>query len=259
MTEHTSTRYGVVADVHANLQALTQVVQYLDDARVEAIYCLGDVVGYGGDPEDCIQIIRERCAGTVRGNHDHAVVDPSLRGWFNEHARRAVERQAELLSPPELAWLAELPPTIDLDGVTLGHGGFANPGRYRYIRDETDAVVEFGALATRYGLVGHTHVPAVFAQTADGEICRVDIEGGEDAAAVDEREVPLGPYRGAIINPGAVGQPRDRDPRAACAVLDLGSDTVRIVRLEYDIAAAQDAIDRRGLPRFEAARLAMGL
>ena len=259
MTERRPARYGVVADVHANLQALTRAVQYLDDARVDAIYCLGDVVGYGGDPEDCIRIIRERCAGTVRGNHDHAVVDPSLRGWFNEHARQAIERQAELLGQPELAWLAELPSTIDLDGVTLGHSGFVNPGRYRYISDEADALVEFEALATRYGLVGHTHVPAVFAQTADGEINRVDVEGGEDAAAVDKCEVPLGPYCRTIINPGAVGQPRDRDPRAACAVLDLGSDTVRMVRLEYDIAAAQDAIGRRGLPRFEAARLAMGL
>jgi predicted phosphodiesterase len=259
MTEHTPARYGVVADVHANLQALTRAVQYLDDAGVDAIYCLGDVVGYGGDPEDCIRIIRERCAGTVRGNHDHAVVEPSLRGRFNEHARRAVERQAELLGEAELVWLAELPPTIDLDGVTLGHSGFANPSRYRYIHGEADAVVEFEALATRYGLVGHTHVPAVFAQTADGEISRVDVDNAEDAAAVDEREVPLNQYRRAIINPGAVGQPRDRDPRAACAVLDLGSDTVHMVRLEYDIAAAQDAIDRRGLPRFEAARLAMGL
>ena len=259
MTGHTHARYGVVADVHANLQALTRAVQYLDDAGVDAIYCLGDVVGYGGDPEDCIRIIRERCAGTVKGNHDHAVVDPSLRGRFNEHARRAVERQAELLGQPELAWLAELPPTINLDGVTISHSGFANPGRYRYIHDEADAVVEFEALATRYGLVGHTHIPAVFAQIADGGTSRVDIEGAEDAAAVDEREVPLSPYRRAIINPGAVGQPRDHDPRAACAVLDLGSDTVRMVRLEYDIAAAQDAIERRGLPRFEAARLAMGL
>ena len=259
MTELARARYGVVADVHANLQALTRALEYLDGASVDAIYCLGDVVGYGGDPEECIRIVRERCTGTVRGNHDHAVVDPSLRGWFNEHARRAVECQAELLGQLELAWLAELPPTIDLDGVILGHSGFADPGRYRYIRDEADAAVEFEALATRYGLIGHTHVPAVFAQTADGEISRVDLDSEEDATEVDEREVVLGPYRRAIINPGAVGQPRDRDPRAACAVLDLGSDTVRMVRLKYDIAAAQDAIDRRGLPRFEAARLAMGL
>jgi diadenosine tetraphosphatase ApaH/serine/threonine PP2A family protein phosphatase len=259
MTEHVRGRYGIVADVHANLQALNRVLEYLDGAHVDAVYCLGDVVGYGGSPEECIRIVRERCAGTVKGNHDHAVVDPSLRGWFNEHARRAVERQAELLGPQELDWLAELPPTIELAEVTLGHSGFADPARYVYIRDEADAALEFEALTTRYGFIGHTHVPAVFAETDGGEVSWVDLERDEEATEVAENDLLLGPYRRAIINPGAVGQPRDRDSRAACAVLDLGSDTVRMVRLEYDIAAAQDAIDRRGLPLFEAARLAMGL
>jgi predicted phosphodiesterase len=259
MIEHIRGRYGVVADVHANLQALNRVLEYLDGANVDAIYCLGDVVGYGGDPEECIRIVRERCAGTVKGNHDHAVVDPSLRGWFNEHARRAVERQAELLNQRELDWLAQLPPTIELDEVTLGHSGFADPARYTYIRDEADAALEFEALTTRFGFVGHTHVPGVFIQTDGGEVNWLGLEREEEATELAERELVLSPYGRAIINPGAVGQPRDRDPRAACAVLDLGLDTVHMVRLEYDIAAAQDAIDRRGFPRFEAARLAMGL
>lgn len=259
MTEHISGRYGIVADVHANLQALNRVLEYLDGANVDATYCLGDVVGYGGDPEECIRVVRERCAGTVKGNHDHAVVDPSLRGWFNDHARRAVERQAELLNQREIEWLAELPSTIELDGVTLGHSGFADPARYTYIRDEADVAVEFEALTTRYGLIGHTHVPAVFVQTDGGKVSWLNLEHEEDPTEVAERDLVLGTYRRAIINPGAVGQPRDRDPRAACAVLDLGLDVVRMVRVGYDIAAAQDAIDRRGLPRFEAARLAMGL
>ncbi len=259
MTERIRGRYGVVADVHANLQALNRVLEYLDGANVDAIYCLGDVVGYGGDPEECIRIVRDRCAGTVKGNHDHAVVDPSLRGWFNEHARRAVERQAELLGQRELDWLAGLPPTIEFDAVTLGHSGFADPARYTYIRDEADVALEFEALTTRFGLIGHTHVPAVFAQAAGGEVRWIGLERQEEAAEIAEIDLVFGSYIQAIINPGAVGQPRDRDPRAACAVLDLGLDTVRMVRLEYDIEAAQDAIDRRGLPRFEAARLAMGL
>ena len=259
MTKHIRGRYGVIADVHANLQALRRALEYLEGANVDAIVCLGDVVGYGGDPEECIRIVRERCAGTVKGNHDQAVVDPSLRGWFNEHARRAVERQAELLGQRELDWLAGLPSTIELDGVTLGHSGFADPARYTYIRDEADVALEFEALTTRYGLIGHTHVPAVFAQADGGEVSWIGLGPEAGTAEVAARDLVLGSYDRAIINPGAVGQPRDRDPRAACAVLDLSLDSVRMVRLEYDIAAAQDAIDRRGLPRFEAARLAMGL
>lgn len=265
MIERHETRLGIVADIHGNLQALETVLAHLEATGVEAIYCLGDVVGYGGDPSACVAIVRERCAGTVRGNHDHAVVDPALRSWFNDHARRAIERQSEILGEDEIAWLATLPAVIELDEVTLGHSGFADPGAYTYVTGVPAAAVELAVLETRWGFIGHTHVPAAWRREQGGEIMALALGGpvlpgsiGEFRAA-RSTAIPLQEPGRYLINPGAVGQPRDRDPRASCAILDLGTETLHHARLPYDIAGAQDAIFRRGLPIFEAGRLAQGM
>lgn len=252
MSAGPGSRFGVVADVHANLQALERVVDFLDAEEVDAIWCLGDVVGYGGDPSACVAIVRERCAATVRGNHDAAVVDPSLRATFNAHARKAVERHAEILGDEEKAWLASLPGTIGKDRFALGHGGFVDPASYSYVTSTRIAAAELDAIEVPLGLIGHTHVPVAWRRADDGRTEPRPVRGREVS-------LPVGDGARWLVNPGAVGQPRDRDSRASCGVLDLEAGTLRIVRLEYDIEGASEAIRRAGLPSFEAERLFRGM
>ena len=252
---------GILADVHANLQALEAVLAWLDARGVDDVVCLGDVVGYGGDPERCVELVRERCSVTVRGNHDHAVFDPGLRRDFNEHARRAVERHAEILDEAEVAWLRSLPEVATKEGLVLGHAGFADPGAYGYVTEPAQATVELEAMPGRIGFIGHTHVPAIFWAAEDGEAERAVPASWADAPPVDSGEVSVRlekPYR-FLVNPGSIGQPRDRDPRAACAAFETDEDVLFLARIPYDVPAAQQAIVGRGMPAFEASRLAYGM
>lgn len=249
MIRGTASRFGVMADVHANLQALRTVLDFFDSERVEEVWCLGDVVGYGGDPEACLELVRERCAGTVRGNHDAAVVEPLLRESFNPHARAAIERQAELLGSEARDWLSGLPPLIELDDVVLLHGSALDPDAFPYVLGRWDAARELAAIHARWGFYGHTHVPAAWWRDPDGQTRRLPLENPDL-----DLDIP-GRY---LVNPGAVGQPRDGDPRAACAVFERDPARLRIVRLDYDVPAAQAAIRRAGMPPIEAARLAEG-
>lgn len=245
---------GLLADVHANLQALDAALAWLEERGAEPICCLGDVVGYGGDPAACVERIRETCAATVRGNHDAAVVDPALREWFNPHARAAIERQAELLDDDAMGWLASLPATVEGEesGVWLAHSGFADPDAFEYVTGARAAGVELDALAergARWGFLGHTHVRSGWRRDGGGvETLRLPADGEVDLDGE-------GPY---LVNPGAVGQPRDRDPRAAVAAFDPDHARLSLARLEYDLEGAQRAIRESGMPDFEARRLASG-
>lgn len=252
---------GILADVHANLQALEAMLAWMDARGVDDRVCLGDVVGYGGDPERCIEIVRERCSVTVRGNHDHAVFDVALRTDFNDHAREAVERHAEMLGEAEVAWLRSLPEVASKEGVSLGHAGFADPGAYPYVTDPVTATAELTAMPGRIGFIGHTHVPAIFRALEDGEAERVVPASWVETPAADAGEVTVrleGPGR-FLVNPGSVGQPRDRDPRAAGAAFDTADHVLILARIPYDVRAAQRRIVDRGMPAFEASRLAYGV
>lgn len=251
MIGSTASRFGLIADVHSNLQALEAVMRYLDAEKVEEIWCLGDVVGYGGDPSACIAIVRERCAGTVRGNHDAAAVEPGLRDAFNPHARAAIEAQAALLDADERAWLAALPAVIDLEDVALLHGSIVDPDGYGYVFGAGDARRELEALSARWGFYGHTHVPDAWRMDPNGRTERVLLP-------VAPAELALGLPGRYLVNPGAVGQPRDGDPRASCAIFDRSSALLRRAALAYDITAAQSAIRRAGMPEVEAVRLELG-
>ncbi|HEY7472731.1 MAG TPA: metallophosphoesterase family protein [Gemmatimonadota bacterium] len=251
MIGRAASRFGLIADVHSNLQALEVVLRYLDAERVGEIWCLGDVVGYGGDPSACVAMVRERCAGTVRGNHDAAAVEPGLRESFNPHARAAIESQAALLRADELSWLAGLPAVIDLGDVLLLHGSVVDPDGYGYVFGPADARRELVGLSARWGFYGHTHVPDAWRMDPEGRVERVSMPNPPAELALDRS----GRY---LVNPGAVGQPRDGDPRASCAIFDRGSGRLRRASLDYDIPAAQSAIRRAGMPEVEAVRLELG-
>ena len=252
MIPRTASRFGIVADVHANLPALNAVLAALAGEGVEEIWCLGDVVGYGGDPEACVAIVRERCAGTVRGNHDAAAVKAALRESFNPHARAAIERQANVLSRDALEWLGGLPVVLELGEVMLLHGSYVDPEGFPYVQGSRDAARELAAIPSRWAFCGHTHVPGLWWMEPGGRVEELRLGDRSAATALD------GPGR-YLVNPGSVGQPRDGDVRAACAIFDRAAGQLRLLRVPYDVSAAQASIRRAGMPAIEAERLERGL
>jgi len=242
-------RYLILSDIHANLEALEAVLAVARDH--DAVLLLGDLVGYGADPNAVIERVRALPATTiVRGNHDKVGAGLENVESFNHLARQAIAWTAQMLSPPNRQWLAALPhgPTV-IDGlVEICHG--APFDEDVYIFDDLDARRAIRATRRPLCLFGHTHVPAVFRFDADLEA--------------------LGPPRGPrfrmtidddakyLVNCGAVGQPRDGDPRAAFGHLDTESRTLSVVRVDYDVSAAQAKIITAGLPEVLAQRLAVG-
>ena len=239
-------RVAVLSDIHSNIVALDAVLLHAGD--VDAIWHLGDVVGYGPEPDAVVGRLSERKATGVRGNHDAAAIGGDEIEWFNADARAAAEWTRGAMSSSTRRWLSNLPERLAIDDQTLVHGSPRDPLR-EYITDGVIAADNLDVLETRHGLHGHTHVPVAWVATPD----RVALVRARDTTALE-----LGAYR-TLINPGSVGQPRDGDPRAAYLVLDLELGRVTWHRVEYEIAPVQAAIRAAGLPGRLAARLAVGV
>jgi diadenosine tetraphosphatase ApaH/serine/threonine PP2A family protein phosphatase len=243
-------RIAVLSDIHCNLVALDAV---LDDAGpVDAVWHLGDVVGYGPDPDGVVERLIEIEAIGVRGNHDAAALGGPEIEWFNPEARRAAEWTAEVIEPATAAWLAALPERRAVGDVSLVHGSPRDPLR-EYVTTLEVARAAFADVDTAHALHGHTHVPIGYVL----EATRIGVQEVHDGATLDLAD------RRAFLNPGSVGQPRDGDPRASYLILDLDPDrgrgTVSWHRVEYDIDRVADAIRAEGLPGRLADRLAVGL
>ena len=239
-------RYAVLSDIHANLEALQAV---LADAapRTDATLCLGDLVGYGADPVACIEIVAEKAQAIVSGNHEHAVVGLIDLEWFNVHARAAAEWMRERLDDDHRTYLASLPLVAELGDATLVHASPDRPDEWEYLLTAQDGFDAFSAFATRLCFVGHSHLAGTWSLGSSGPEHRV--------GAVD---IELERGRRYLVNVGSVGQPRDRDPRAAYAIWDVEHSTISIRRVVYDVERAREKILRGGLPRFLADRLAWG-
>lgn len=248
-------RYGILSDIHSNLEAFTAVLSDLAANRVDRTLCLGDVIGYGADPDACLSALQASQAVCVAGNHEWACIGKLDDRWFNDAARQAVEWTRDRLGFMELDWLRRLP-LVATDGpCTLVHGTLKHPERFEYLVDLAQAVDAARMCDTRYCLLGHTHVPAVIEYDCrQGRMGRV-LDTAQDLAEVSLSEEPAVRY---VINPGSVGQPRDGDPRASYAILDPEAHRVTVHRVSYDIRAAQEKIRRAGLPEFLADRLAVG-
>ena len=238
-------RIAVLSDIHANLPALDAALAAA--GSVDAIWHLGDVVGYGPDPDGVVDRLRAIGAIGVRGNHDAAAVGDAGIEWFNPDARRAMEWTRTAISAGTIAWLDALPETLRAEDCTLVHGSPREP-IWEYVTSVPVARASFGTLTTRIGLHGHTHLPAAFLEE-DGRIEVVSPSDGSELALRGRR---------ALVNPGSVGQPRDGDPRSSFLVLDTSADVVRWHRVGYDIAAVQGAMRSVGLPAFLVARLSVG-
>ncbi len=239
-------RIAVLSDIHANLPALDAVLT--DAGSVDAVWHLGDVVGYGPEPDAVVGRLREIGAVGVRGNHDAAACGGPEIEWFNPDARRAMEWTRGAIGPATEAWLAALPERLVTDGCELVHGSPREP-IWEYVTSSAVASANLAVLSAPIGLHGHTHMPVAW----------VEDDGRVELVRPDRRSrLELGGRR-ALINPGSVGQPRDGDPDASYAILDPEAREVSWHRVAYDIAAVQDAMRAAGLPASLAARLSAGL
>jgi predicted phosphodiesterase len=242
-------RVAVISDVHGNLQALEAVVEHADREEVEELWCLGDVVGYGGRPSECLELVTERAAICLGGNHDLVVAGVLDIDQFTSDAGIAARWTRSVLSPDELERLALLSPVGERAGVSLFHGSIRDP-IWEYVLTADVADASLRAQTTDLALVGHSHVQLALA-LAEGAL-----EGGK---AEPDQEVPLNGGAKRLLNPGSTGQPRDRDPRAAWLLLDTEAGLARFMRSEYRIERAQADIRAAGLPTRLADRLERGL
>lgn len=238
-------RYGIIADIHSNLEALEAVLEVLEEHRVEKYLSTGDIVGYGADPAACIDRVRELGTLVVAGNHDWAVANRLSMDYFNAYAREAIYWTQERLDQSQLDYLDQLPLKEEVEGITLVHGTLYEPANFDYLLTSYDAHLSFQLLETKLCLVGHSHVPISF--ILDGTV-RFSVDTVMELANVTK----------AIVNAGSVGQPRDEDPRASCGTYDSETGTFTIERVEYDIETATSKILRAGLPEVLAERLWIG-
>jgi diadenosine tetraphosphatase ApaH/serine/threonine PP2A family protein phosphatase len=239
-------RYLVVSDVHSNIEALEAAFAELTDD--DALLCLGDIVGYGPDPNACVERIRARATATVLGNHDVAAIDDFGLAYFNPAARAAITWTQGVLSAENRAWLDGLGYEYRAPGFLLVHGAPIN--YFEYILDKAGAARAFAATDAPLIFNGHTHIAAVYSQRADGEIdVQLLQQGGEVALEEGVRY---------LVNVGSIGQPRDLNPEASFALFDDVARTVTIRRVAYAIAEVQAKIREAHLPATLASRLASG-
>ncbi len=225
-------KLGILSDIHGNLPALEAVLRDCEKQDLETLICLGDVVGYGASPNECCDLVRERCAACVMGNHDSALCEITPMQFFNAYARAAIEWSQARIEASHKQWLGTLPFTHTLADVLFVHATPKDPGAWNYIHNPDEAAVHFAVMSPgRTAFIGHSHIPAHFA----------------------------GPEGRRIINIGAVGQPRDRNPLASYLIYETDTGSFQWSRVQYDIQKAAQKIRDAGLPEFLASRLFIGM
>lgn len=244
-------RIAVLSDIHSNRPALEAVLDSVDAASPDEIWCLGDMVGYGAEPDWCTETIAARADACLAGNHDLAVLDEIDVASFSETAAAAVAWTRERASEETLARLSGLPPQDSREGIGLFHASPRDPV-WEYVLSLEQAEAGLDAQSERIGLIGHSHVALFFTRPeADRAAEAHGAQMGEGALL----DLGDGTW---LLNPGSVGQPRDADPRAAWLELDTDEWTARYHRVSYDVAAAARAVLAAGLPASLAQRLGAG-
>ena len=235
-------RVLVISDIHSNLAALQSVIK--DAGNFEAAWCLGDICGYGPDPNECIEIARKLPGlACVSGNHDAALVGLTSMEVFNNEARESVEWQRRVVTTENRGYIAQLPLILKVEGITLAHGSPRDP-LWEYILDYPSAAANARVIDTAVCLCGHTHIPAV-----------LDLGKNKMMNEGTGLSAPVGRL---FLNPGSVGQPRDNDPRASYAILDTLSGAWEFKRTAYNVSETQERMRSNGLPERNALRLEGG-
>jgi diadenosine tetraphosphatase ApaH/serine/threonine PP2A family protein phosphatase len=258
-------RYGIFSDVHSNLEAFEAVIEALKIERIDNYLCIGDIVGYAADPKECIRKTKQLSPIIVCGNHDWASVGLADIKYFNPVAKEALIWTSNVLDEAEKYFLRSLnlvytsdkftPPLSSNSperkaqkgaGFILVHGTLDMPEKFNYLLDVDSAYQTFHLMKVPLCFVGHSHVPIVF------------LEEGGRVNYLFGAEIKIEEGKRYIVNVGSVGQPRDRDPRAAYCIFDTQERKIQIKRVSYDVERAKEKIIKAGLPRFLAERLSTG-
>lgn len=240
-------RYAILSDIHANLEAFRAVMDVLSSERIDRYLSVGDVVGYGADPKECIALLRSlEPEALVAGNHEWGVLGRTEKESFNELARYAVLWTAKTLLPDEIEYLNSFRLVYEDDGISIVHGTLNMPEEFYYIFDVEDACVTISKMNTNLCLVGHTHIPAIF------------VSDGAKVEYIESSQIRIDPEKKYVINTGSIGQPRDGDPRASFGIYDSEESIFEIRRVSYDVQKAAQKILRSGLPARLADRLKEG-
>jgi diadenosine tetraphosphatase ApaH/serine/threonine PP2A family protein phosphatase len=239
-------RVLILSDIHSNLTAFEAVLS--DAGHFEKTICLGDVVGYGPDPEECVRLlIGLPNLVCIMGNHDAAVLNVISTGHFNPEARKALHQQKNLMTNEALEFLASLPEKLTFGDLTLAHGSPRDP-IWEYVDKGRIAWEVFEYFETQGTLVGHTHTPCIFIESEDFKMRLLKPKSGD-------RWIPKERF---ILNPGSVGQPRDHDPRASYVIWDTEENSFLFKRVHYNISEVANRIQQRGIPSLQAKRLSLG-
>jgi len=238
-------RYAVIADIHANLEALEVVLADSKEQKCTHYCCVGDVVGYNANPKECLDIVRAMGMPVVKGNHDeYCSSEEDLEG-FNPHAAEAVNWTRKQLSTEDRQWLRDLKYVRLVASFSMVHATLDGPQRWGYVFDKLAAAASFTYQNTAVCFFGHTHVPVAFIRDSV-------VRGGTYSKFKTE------PGKKYFVNVGAVGQPRDGNPKSGYVIYDLNEGTVELRRLDYDIEKAQKKIIAAGLPQRLSDRLTLG-
>lgn len=240
-------KYGILSDIHGNLEALEAVLKAL--GKVDSYLCLGDLVGYGANPNECCACIREIAEVTILGNHDEVALGRMDLEWFNSFARAAAEWTISHLTQETRDFLLTLKPTAQINDLTLAHGSPADP--WVYITHPLEARHGFDCLQTDLCFFGHTHFAEYYWQQ------RYNLKVWAKELEADAK-VKLDPNCRYLVNPGSVGQPRDGNWHASAGLYDSDSRQFQLVRVPYDLTTAQAKIRAAGLPDILWQRLAVG-
>ena len=239
--------YGICSDIHSNATAFKAVLESMRDNGVERKVCLGDIVGYGVDTDECVDLVRENMDFCLIGNHDSVAVKNESSEGFNPYAKQAIEWTQKHLSKDSVAYIRSLPYIHEENDICFVHASPLSPADWVYVTDLEDALNAFDHFSERYCFVGHTHSPVIIASRPLA-IPKI----------LDEYEYVIANTERLLVNVGSVGQPRDRDPRACWCLLDTETKCVRLIRVEYDIRETQSRMKKQGLPSFLIDRLSVG-
>ncbi|RPI06852.1 MAG: metallophosphoesterase [Ignavibacteriae bacterium] len=232
-------RLAIISDIHSNLEALTKAMEVIDQHNVDEIICLGDIVGYGANPNECVDLVRQRCTVVIKGNHDEAVRNTALTEHFTHDARAAINWTREQLTERNSEYLLELPHTHTMEDLLFVHSSPCDPAEWNYILERAGAAAAFPCFSELICFIGHTHIPAIFSTGA-----------GQGQVTKEDR---------FIINVGSIGQPRDRNTNLSFGLFDTRRWSYENIRCPYDMETASWKILKTTLPPRLGQRLLMGM
>lgn len=241
-------RIALISDIHGNIDALKAVLADIEQQEIDEIVCLGDIVGYGAAPAECLSLVRERCALTLMGNHDEYLVKDPDSFVLSKRLREPLLLAKKTLSPGDLDWLSRRPLFVERQGFTIVHASLSDPAHFNYLLTDQEALFHFYEQKTQVCFYGHTHRPEV-----------ILLQGKEIRwGLLHEGNLLLDRSKPCAINVGSVGQPRDDNPKAAYGIFETEMCLFTLRRVSYDVEMAIQRIKESGIPEENALRLLKG-